>query len=68
MPRYLVVYRPHGALNIDTAFYGPFDSEAEALDYLCDCLPALGPCGPHENPGCKYSCPMTEPNWIGVHA
>lgn len=69
---FIVIYRPHNELNIDTRHYGPFDSEAEAYDFLCDCLPAIGiqpdPTDGINNPGVKYVARLDAPQWTGVHA
>jgi hypothetical protein len=41
LPQYIVVYRPHGRLMIETEFFGPFSAWIEAEDFA-DTLPALG--------------------------
>lgn len=38
---FVVVYRPHNTLQIETKFIGPFTAYADAYDALC-LLPALG--------------------------
>lgn len=65
---FIVIYRPHGALMLDTQHIGPFGSEAEAYDYLCDCVPALGPNTTGQQSGVKYTQEMVAPLWAGVHA
>ncbi len=39
--KFIVVYRPHGRLLIETEYFGPFDAWIDADDFLC-ALPALG--------------------------
>ena len=61
MTNYIVIYREHNALNIDTKYYGPFTDHDEAYDKLCD-LPALGQYaadGISDEPGCKYITELT---------
>lgn len=63
---HIVVYRPHNELNINTTFYGPFESWSQADDALCS-LPALGihtPAEDLDNPGVKYIQELTSPNTI----
>ena len=58
---YIVVYRPHNELNIDTTYYGPFPSWSQADDALSR-LPALGihePAEPVDNPDCKFIQALT---------
>jgi len=38
---HIVSYRPAGALHIDTQYYGPFDTYADADDFLCALPPAI---------------------------
>lgn len=38
---YIVIYHEHNKLNLDTKYYGPFEDEGAAYDFLCT-LPALG--------------------------
>ena len=54
---FIVVYRPHGALFMDTKHYGTFQTWDEAYDFLCN-LPALGA---YYKPdaGCKYVQELT---------
>lgn len=59
----IVIYRPHNELNINTRYYGPFDSWCEAEDHLAT-LPALGihkPAEDLDNPGCKFIQELTAP-------
>lgn len=61
--KHIVIYRPHGKLNIETKFYGPFDDYDAAYDFLCT-LPAIGYQFTQEeidNPGCKYTAQLEEP-------
>ena len=63
---FIVVYRPHNELNLDTTYYGPFATWPEADDALCS-LPALGIHVPGEdidNPGVKFIQELTSPNTI----
>lgn len=53
MNTFIVIYRPHGALNCETQHIGPFPSHDEAYEYLCK-LPAIGINYGGENPGVKY--------------
>lgn len=62
---FIVVYRPHNMLNIDTKFYGPFDSHESAYGFLCE-IPALGTYEYGEetdvpNPGVKYIQTLNRP-------
>ena len=52
---FAVMHRPHGRLNIETHFYGPFDSFDEAYDAM-DSIPALG--FAVELPGVKWIVPL----------
>ena len=58
---FIVIYKTHGSLNIDTAHIGPFPSWGEAYEYLC-MLPALGICPEGENPGHKYIKELMAPD------
>jgi hypothetical protein len=56
MPKFIVIYREHNLLNIDTCFVGPFDTYGEAYDALCE-MPSLGhqyEDGAEGLPGVKY--------------
>ena len=62
---WIVVYRPHNALNIETQFYGPFVGHDAAYDFLCT-LPALGwhqvdADTAVDNPGVKYCQELESP-------
>lgn len=62
---FLVVYRQHNQLNLDTVFFGPFTTWAEADDHLTS-LPALGihqPADDLDNPGVKYIAALTSPDF-----
>ena len=51
---FIIVYRPHGELKIDTKHYGPYNSHDEAYEALCK-LPAIGIAKSDEQDiGCKY--------------
>lgn len=39
---FIVIYREHHKLNIDTEYYGPFHAYESAYEFL-SCLPAIGP-------------------------
>lgn len=58
MKNHIVVYRPHGRLNIETEFFGPYTFEdAETV------LSNLGPLGPwpeREGAGVKYIADLTQ--------
>lgn len=61
--KHIVIYRPHGRLNIETKYYGPFDDFDTAYDYLCS-LPALGyqfTQADHDHPGVKFVQGLEEP-------
>lgn len=58
---FIVIYRAHGQLNMETAHIGPFSTHEEAYDYLC-MLPALGICPEGENVGCKYTKELIVPD------
>lgn len=52
---YIVIYRPHNMLNLDTKYYGPFTYD-EAEERICK-LKNLGQYQEdnlHNNPGCKF--------------
>jgi len=64
---FIVIYRPHNTLILETTYYGPFTSWSEADDCLCE-LPALGI---HEEPdegpaeaGVKFTQELTSPNTV----
>ncbi len=38
---YIVIYRPHGKLNFETTYFGPFETHVDAYNFL-EKLPALG--------------------------
>ena len=54
---FIVVYRPHNVLGLDTKYFGPFTEWGAAYEYLCT-LPALGICEEVDNvpyePGYKF--------------
>jgi hypothetical protein len=63
-PAFMVVYRPHNTLVLDTRYYGPFAAWGEAYDFLCE-LPAIGT---HQQPqsgpcasGVKFVQQLTAP-------
>jgi hypothetical protein len=39
--KYIVIYREHNKMHLDTLHIGPFNTHDEAYDALCD-MPALG--------------------------
>lgn len=53
MQQFIVVYRPHGALMMETQFHGPFGDLGTADDFLCT-LPALGSNTTGQQSGVKY--------------
>lgn len=53
MSTYIVIYRAHNMLNMDTKHIGPFDCIYAAQRCL-ESLPALGACMEFDNHGCKY--------------
>lgn len=61
---WILIYRPHNMMHLDTMHIGPFASHDDAYDTLCE-LPALGIHYPVENgsplPGCKYITELCEP-------
>lgn len=53
---FIVIYRPHNELNVNTRHIGPFRTYMGAEACLCN-LPAIGihyPDGVLDNPGVKY--------------
>lgn len=56
---YIVAYRPHGCLMIETKFYGPFYDIATASAML-ERIPALGCCADDETKGVKYITVLEE--------
>lgn len=64
---FIIVYRPHNELNLDTRYIGPFTDYSAAYDYL-DQLPAIGPhlaprpSQPCHNPGVKFIQELEAPN------
>lgn len=50
---FLVIFRPHGELSLNTQYVGPFDSHDEAMDALGQ-MPALGLCPDDCKPGVKH--------------
>jgi len=60
---YIVIYRRHNQLNVDTQYIGPFMTEERAYDALCE-LPALGiykEDGQLNNPGVKFTQALQAP-------
>lgn len=61
---FIVVYRPHNALQCETQYIGPFATDDDAYDHLCS-MPALGiHMGPSEDgvidePGVKFTQQLT---------
>lgn len=53
MAKYIVVFRQHGELIMNTDHIGPFEEWSDAYEYLAY-LPALGTCPEGENPGVKF--------------
>lgn len=53
MPQFIIIYRPSGALECETAFIGPFLSFEAAYNRLCE-LPAIG-----GGDGVKYIAELT---------
>lgn len=61
---HIVIYRPHGKLQLDTVYYGPFNSFDEAYEFLCS-LPALGyqiTQEEQDRSGCKYLAKLVSPD------
>lgn len=54
-PSFMVIYRPHNTLVLDTRYFGPFATHADAYDFLCE-LPAIG----------KHQQPQSGPCTAGV--
>ena len=53
---YIVIYRPHGKLQLETKYYGPVPEYGMAED-IVGLLPPIGIAftqEEHDNPGCKY--------------
>jgi hypothetical protein len=59
---YIVRYRRHGELNVETKHYGPFKHHHKAERFLAT-LPALGVCPEGENPGEKWIVDVLNPDW-----
>ena len=63
---YIVIYRPHNAMNIETQYIGPFADFNAAYEHLYS-LPALGPHigtsadGLADNPGVKFIQLLQDP-------
>ena len=60
---WIVIYRAHGELAIETKHYGPFNDYMDAEDYLIS-LPALGYYDDELHAGqtgCKYIEQLIEP-------
>lgn len=57
----IIIYRPHGKMQCETQYYGPFDHFDLAYDAL-DTLPAIGinTVDAHY-PGCKFIQPLRSP-------
>lgn len=70
--KYIIIYRQSNKMNLDTKFFGPYDSFDEAYDEMCK----LPPCGSVDiecttpNPGVKYVEPVYESvdsfNMLGI--
>lgn len=58
---FIVIYRPHGVLHIETKHFGPFTTHEAAYDYLCS-LPAIGQAEDGEEDGCKYTEELENPD------
>ncbi len=58
MAQFIIVYREHNKLNIDTKYYGTFKTYGEAYDYLCT-LPAIGAYTGYGLAGCKFVQELT---------
>ncbi len=53
---YILIYRPHGKLILETEYFGPFKEYMDAEDAL-GLLPPIGyqfTQREHDHPGCKY--------------
>lgn len=59
---WIVVYRAHGQLNMDTQYVGPWPTHDEAYAALCE-IPALGVCHRTQTPGVKFVQHLM-PQWI----
>lgn len=60
---FIVIYRPHGKLNIETQYHGPFTRWEYADDFLCT-LPAIGIAftqKEQDHPGVKYIQELVAP-------
>lgn len=57
---FIVIYRKHGELNMDTKHIGPFNDHDSAYEHLCT-IPAIGICGEYENQGCKHIVELRNP-------
>lgn len=65
---WIVIYRPHGQLNCETKYYGPFDCYEDADTALCE-LPAIGTYDNHlhmERSGVKYIQQLSVPEGWGI--
>lgn len=65
---FIVIYRPHNKLNLETQYHGPFLSHDDAYDFLCG-LPALGiqdqdPEIVTPNPGVKFIQSLIAPQRV----
>jgi hypothetical protein len=59
-PKFVIVYREHNKLMLETLYIGPFDTWDEAHEYMSK-IPALGihvPEGVTPNSGVKHVEPM----------
>lgn len=52
-PLFIVVFREHNKMHIDTLYIGPFPTFDDAYDHLCT-IPALGIHDEAGLPGVKY--------------
>lgn len=52
MEQFIVIFRKHGELNMETKYYGPM-SFCDAYEFSCT-LPALDFCPAGDNPGVKW--------------
>lgn len=59
---FIVIYREHGQLNLETKYIGPFHDWLEAYEILCS-LPALGSCPSDKEPGVKFIEELTPHEW-----
>jgi len=60
---YIVIFRQHGQLNLETQHIGPFASFDEAYAYLCE-LPALGICPVDQQKGVKCVFELQPPDLL----